>query len=109
MLGWSTLYEDIELTGGDWVFERTNAAGPFPADTTAEVKWKNGVTWPATVDGATVRWLVESEDCTPEDVPHETPFAIWVHYLNPLDPAKTIDYPWIRGSAYRTDRFDLED
>ena len=58
MLGWSTLYDDIELNGGDWIFERTNSKGVFPSDTTAEVKWANGVTWDATIDGADMKWRI---------------------------------------------------
>lgn len=105
MLGWNTLYDDIELNGGDWIFERTNPKGPFPPETTAEVKWANGVTWNATIDGADMKWRIESEDCTAAIIPDGTGFVIWVHYPNSTT-STTDDYPWMRGRAYRT---DLED
>jgi len=105
MLGWSALYDDIELNGGDWIFERTNRAGAFPPGTTAEVAWSNGVTWPATITGATVAWRIESENCTAAIIPDGTPFVIWMHYPNATTDS-TDDYPWTRGRAYRTDMED---
>ena len=71
MLGWEPIYEDICLTGGDWVFERTSAAG-IPPGTTAEIVWANDVTWSANVDDSTIRWLVESTACTSEIIPDGT-------------------------------------
>lgn len=105
MLGWSPTYEDLELNGGDFIFSRTRKAGPFLPGTTAEIEWKNGVTWEATVDGDTVSWRVEAEDCTPEIIPDGTPFVMWIRYPNNVTET-TDDYPWKRGRAYRSDMED---
>lgn len=103
MLGWMPRYDEIALTGGDWIFERTNPAGAFPPETTAEVAWANGITWPAIIDGADIKWRIESDACTPEVIPDGTEFVIWVHYPN-ATTSTTDDYPWMRGRAYRTDQ-----
>lgn len=101
-LGWSPIYETIELTNGDWIFARTNPLGAIQPGTAAEIKWDNGVTWPGTVDGATVSWRIESTNCTAAIIPDGTPFEIFVRYPNSAT-STTDDYVWMHGHAIRTD------
>ncbi|ORL01577.1 LtfC-like domain-containing protein [Prescottella equi] len=101
-LGWSPIDETIELTNGDWIFERTNEAGAIPPDTVIEIKWANGVTWPGEIHGATVRWRVESTACTAALIPDGTAFEIFVRYPNDAT-STTDDYVWMGGRALRTD------
>lgn len=103
MINWSPKREDISLHGGDFIVERTKKTGPLPPGTTAEIEWSNAVTWPAVVDGSTVAWRIESEECTPEIIPDGTAFIIWIHYPN-TNTDTTDDYPWIHGRARRTDQ-----
>ncbi|MGF7125001.1 DUF7264 domain-containing protein [Rhodococcus sp. BE178] len=100
-LGWTPLDETIELTNGDWIFERTNEAGPIQPGTIIEIKWANGVTWPGTVDGATVKWRIESTACTAAIIPDGTAFEIMVRYPNAAT-SSTDDHVWMGGRAMRT-------
>lgn len=101
-MGWTPIQEDIVLTGGDWIYERTNKNG-FPPDTTAEVMWANDVTWPATLDGNTIGWRLEKANCTAEIIPNGTPFEMHIHYPNPEAADGFDDYVWKQGYATRTE------
>ena len=103
MLGWEPIYEDICLTGGDWIFSRTPYGGEtILAGTTAEVKWENAVTWDAIVSADEVGWRIAAEACTEAIIPHGTAYVVWIHYPNAVTSTQD-DYPWMRGRAYRTD------
>lgn len=98
-LGWKPIFDVIELTRGDWIFERANPAGAFPPDTTARVEWANGQNWDGSISGNVVSWRVES--AVADLVQDNTEFTIWVRYPNG-DTGTTDDYPWINGRARRT-------
>ncbi|OQQ28686.1 hypothetical protein A4U94_01165 [Prescottella equi] len=100
-LGWTPIDETIELTNGDWIFERTSKAGPIPPDTVIEIKWANGVTWPGVIVGATVRWRKEAAECSAAVIPDGTAFEIMVRYKNAAT-SSTDDYVWMGGRALRT-------
>ncbi|WP_378735549.1 hypothetical protein [Nocardia brasiliensis] len=97
-MGWRAIRDDIELTRGDFIMSRTNTGGALPPGTSAEIVWANGQTWPATVDGATVAWRVESTVVAL--VPAGTAFVLWIHYPNQIT-STTDDYEWIKGVARR--------
>lgn len=101
-LGWSPICDDIELTRGDWILARTSRNG-LPPGTTAEIRWGNGVTWPATVDGSTVNWRIEQADCTAAIVPHGTAFEMRLSYPNPEAADGFDNYVWQHGYAYRNE------
>jgi|GEM_PF-3184084 len=98
-LGWKPIFDVIELTRGDWIFERSNPAGPFPPATTARVEWASGQNWDGAIAGNVVSWRVESAEA--DLIADNTDFTIWVRYPNGVTET-TDDYPWIYGRARRT-------
>ncbi|WP_406234900.1 hypothetical protein [Nocardia sp. NBC_01009] len=99
-IGWKPIIENLNLNRGDFFYSRTSPT-PLPAGTTAEIVWANAITWPATVDGNTVSWGVESELCGADIIPHTTRFDMFIHY--PLDGgAATADFHWKTGHAMRS-------
>ncbi|NKV10952.1 hypothetical protein GS909_07920 [Rhodococcus hoagii] len=107
-LGWTPIDETIELTNGDWIFERTNRAGGIPPDTVIEIVWANGVTWPGDIEGATVRWRKEAAECSATVIPHGTAFEILVRYPNEAT-GTTDDYVWMGGWSIRTNYLETQD
>lgn len=101
-MGWKPIQEDIVLGNGDWIYERTNKNG-FPPDTAGEVRWANGVIWPAVVDGNKIRWRVEKANCTKAIIPDRTPHEMHIYYPNPEAADGLDDYPWKQGYAQRTE------
>ncbi|WP_280441183.1 DUF7264 domain-containing protein [Nocardia brasiliensis] len=97
-IGWRTIRDDIDLTRGDFIASRTNPGGALPPGTTAEIVWATGQTWPATVEGATVSWRVESTAVAA--IAAGTAFVMWIHYPNQI-ASTTDDYEWIKGVARR--------
>ncbi|OLL21267.1 hypothetical protein BKE56_015785 [Rhodococcus sp. M8] len=99
-MGWTPVRDDIVLTSGDWIFARENRSGDFPPGTTAEVKWANGTTWPATIDGAEISWRIEAAQAAL--IPDGTWFEIFVRYPNNLvSGGATDDHVWRFGRARR--------
>jgi hypothetical protein len=99
-MGWTPIRENIALSLGDFIYERTSP-NAVPAGTTAEIVWANSVTWAATVDGNTVSWRVEAQDCDAETIPHGTTFDMFIRYPNP-DTETEDDFHWKTGRALRT-------
>lgn len=100
-MGWRPKRVDIELTSGDWIFSRTNTAGDFPPGTTAEIKWANGTTWPATIAGADISWRIEAAQAAL--IPDGTAFEIFIRYPNATVGGGALDdYVWRIGRARRT-------
>lgn len=100
-IGWRTIRDDIELTAGDFIASRTNPAGPLIPGTTAEIVWATTptpTTWAATIDGATVSWLVQQAAVAL--IPAGTKFTLWIHYPNAVSGTPD-DYEWIKGVARR--------
>jgi len=100
MAGWKPIFEILDLNKGDFIYERTARAG-VPADSTAQIIWANDVTWDATVEGNTVSWRVEAEDCGPDVIPHGTAYDMFIRYPNP-DTESENDFHWKTGRAHRT-------
>lgn len=99
-LGWKPSFDALNLTtGADWIFERTNSAGPFLPATTAEIVWATGQTWAATISANKISWRVEST--VADLIPNKTKFTIWIRYPNG-NTSTTDDYPWIVGCAQRS-------
>lgn len=98
-IGWTPTYEDLRLNKGDFIYSRSRGS-LLPAGTTAEIIWANAVTWPATVEGDTVAWRVEAEDCGPDVIPHDTAYDMFIRYPNP-DTETTDDFHWKHGRAWR--------
>ncbi|MEU1526341.1 hypothetical protein ABZ413_29510 [Nocardia rhamnosiphila] len=99
-IGWTPSYEPLNLNRGDFIYSRTSPR-LLPAGTTAEIKWANGVTWPAIVVDSTVSWRVESENCTAAIIPHGTSYDMFIRYPNP-DTETEDDFHWKYGRADRS-------
>ncbi|NKZ93685.1 hypothetical protein GS966_28460 [Rhodococcus hoagii] len=91
-LGWTPIDETIELTNGDWIFERTNRAGGIPPDTAIEIVGRTA-SRAGEIEGATVRWRKEAAECSAAVIPHGTAFEILVRYPNEAT-GTTDDYVW---------------
>lgn len=102
-IGWRPTYEVLNLNKGDFVLARTSP-NPLPPGTSAEIVWAveaegGPLTWPAQVDGNTVSWRVEREDCGPDVIPHGTSYDMHIHM--PIDESITNDFHWKTGHADR--------
>lgn len=99
-IGWRPIQDNIDLSKGDFIVQRTHPGGPLPPGTAAEIVWATDppTTWTATVEGDTVSWL-EQQDAV-ADIPAGTAFTMWIHYPN-ADIGGTDDYEWVRGVARR--------
>ncbi|MFD3431171.1 LtfC-like domain-containing protein [Nocardia fluminea] len=100
-IGWRPIQDNIDLSNGDFIVERTHPGGPLPPGTTAEIIWDispTPITWTATVEDAVVSWLVQQADVAL--IPAGTPFTMWIHYPN-AETSGTDDYEWTRGVARR--------
>lgn len=102
MSNWQPVYEILHLTHGDFIYSRS-APFTLPPGTAAEIVWDldTPVTWTAVVDGTTVTWREESEDCTAAIIPHRTPYEMWLHYPN-SETETDDDIVWKVGHAHRT-------
>lgn len=94
---------DIELTHGDWIWERTSP-DPLPAGTTAWIVWETDptVTWNAVVDGDTVTFRQDKATTTAAIIPGGTVYEMWLSYPNDESPTDPDEYVWRRGRARRT-------
>lgn len=100
-IGWRPIQDNIDLSNGDFIVERTHPGGPLPPGTTAEIVWAispTPITWTATVEGDTVSWL--EQQTAVALIPAGTPFVMWIHYPN-SETSGTDDYEWVRGVARR--------
>jgi len=99
-MGWKAKFDVIELNKSDWIYRAKNPAGPFPAGTVVEVVWENGTTWPGTIAGDVVSWLVESDVAA--EIPNDMRFSIMVRYPNLNGPeGAMLDYEWRMGRSVR--------
>ncbi|WP_054812118.1 LtfC-like domain-containing protein [Nocardia arizonensis] len=100
-IGWRSIRDDIELTGGDFIVSRTHPAGELPPGTTAEIVWAttpSPTTWTAVVEDGTVSW--REEQAAVALIPAGTRFVMWIHYPN-TETETTDDFEWVKGVARR--------
>lgn len=99
-IGWTPIYEPLNLNRGDFIYSRTSPR-TLPAGTTAQIIWANSVTWNATVEENTVAWRVEAEDCASDVIPHGIAYDMFIRYPNP-DTETFDDFHWKYGRAERS-------